>query len=357
MLTALGSLFVGGRWRRRCGTARFRAASSIALAVALAFAASGCGATGEDGEDADGRLRVVTTVSPITSLAESVGGGLIRLKGIVPEGADSHTFEPAPSAARAMAEADLILLNGLFLEEPALAMARASKKAGAVILPLGDRTLTRSDWAFDASFPESEGRPNPHLWTSPPLALRYAALIRDELSALDAANADAYAANYARLRQRLEDLDRRIAEAVATIPPANRKLLTYHDSFPYFAQHYGLEIIAAVQPSDFTEPSARSVAALIEQVREAGVPAVFGSEVFPSPVMERVAEEGGAAFVAALRDDDLPGKPGDPRHSYAGLMLANVEAMVPALGGSADALAGFDAGAGLQTAGGAAYPQ
>lgn len=356
MFAALASLFVR-RWRRRarCGTRRFRAA--LALALALALAAGGCGAATTAGEDADGRLRVVTTVSPITSLAESVGGGLVQIEGVVPEGADSHTFEPAPSAARVMAEADLIVLNGLFLEEPALAMAQASKKDGAVILPLGDRALARSEWAFDASFPESEGRPNPHLWTSPPLALRYAALIRDELSALDAANADSYAANYERLRERLEDLDRRIAEAVATIPPANRKLLTYHDSFPYFARRYGLEVIAAVQPSDFTEPSARSVAALIEQVRETGVPAVFGSAVFPSRVMERVAEEGGAAFVAGLRDDDLPGKPGDPRHSYAGLMLANVESMVPALGGSADALAGFDATPAFQTAGGAAYPQ
>ena len=351
-------MFAGGRQRARRGTARFRVAPPVAVAgaVALALAAVGCGAAAED-EGEDGRLRVVTSVSPITSLTESVGGDRIRLQGIVPEGADSHTFEPPPSAALALAEADLIVLNGLFLEEPALEMARASKKDGAVILLLGDRTVTRGEWVFDASFPESAGRPNPHLWTSPPLALRYAALIHGELAALDAANAGYYAANYERLRERLEELDRRIASAMATIPPANRKLLTYHDSFPYFAQRYGMEIIAAVQPSDFTEPSARSVAALIEQVRETGVPAVFGSEAFPNAVMERVAEEGGAQFVDGLRDDDLPGEPGGPRHSYTGLMLANMEAMVPALGGSADALAGLDAGSGLQIPSGAAYPQ
>ena len=328
-----------------------------AIALALAAAAAGCGGDGRGPGGEDGRLRVVTSVSPITSLAESVGGDRIILEGIVPEGADSHTFEPAPSAAQAMAEADLIALNGLFLEEPALEMAQANKKDGAVILLLGDRAVSRDEWAFGASFPESRGHPNPHLWMSPPLALRYAALIRDALSALDGANAAYYAANYERLRARLEALDRAIAEAVATIPPANRKLLTYHDSFPYFAARYGMEVIAAAQPSDFTEPSARSVASLIEQVRESGVPAVFGSQVFPSPALERIAEEAGARYVDSLRDDDLPGAPGDPRHSYVGMMLANAEAMVAALGGSADALAALGADDAPQVAGGAAYPQ
>ena len=338
---------------------RMPAAIAIALAFAAvgALAAAGCGADDRVFVVEDARLRVVTSVSPITSLAESVGGDRIALEGIVPEGADSHTFEPAPSAARAMAEADLIALNGLFLEEPALEMARANKKDGAVILLLGDRAVSREEWAFGASFPESRGHPNPHLWMSPPLALRYAALIRDELSALDGANAAYYAANYERLRGRLEALDRAIAEAVATIPPANRKLLTYHDSFPYFAARYGMEVIAAAQPSDFTEPSARSVASLIEQVRESGVPAVFGSQAFPSPSLERIAEASGARFVDSLRDDDLPGAPGDPRHSYLGMMLANTETMVAALGGSADALAALDADPALQVAGGAAYPQ
>ncbi len=344
----------GGRRALRMPTA---IAIALALAAALALVAVSCGADERVFVAEDARLRVVTSVSPITSLAESVGGDRIALEGIVPEGADSHTFEPAPSAARAMAEADLIALNGLFLEEPALEMAQANKKDGAVILLLGNRAVSREEWAFGASFPESRGHPNPHLWMSPPLALRYAALIRDELSALDAPNADYYAANYERLRGRLEALDRAIAEAVATIPPANRKLLTYHDSFPYFAARYGMEVIAAAQPSDFTEPSARSVASLIEQVRESGVPAVFGSQAFPSPSLERIAEASGARFVDSLRDDDLPGAPDDPRHSYLGMMLANTETMVAALGGSADALVALDADPSLQVAGGAAYPQ
>ena len=316
----------------------------------------GCGGGDGDGE-ATGRLKVISTVSPITSLVENVGGTAIDLEGIVPEGVNSHTFEPAPSVARKLASADLIVLNGLFLEEPSLQMAEANKKAEAVILALGDKTVSPDEWVFDFSFPQSQGRPNPHLWTDPILALKYAELVRDELAALDGANADYYRQNYEALRLRLEDLDQRIEQAVATVPVEDRRLLTYHDSFPYFAQRYGMDIVGAVQPSDFSQPSAREVAGLIEQVKTTGVPAIFGSEVFPSDVMEQIARESGAAYVDELRDDDLPGAPGDPDHSYMGLMQRNMRIMTPALGGSAAALEDYDSSHVFDGASTAIYPQ
>ena len=325
------------------------------LALAVVALAAACAS---EGEPADGeKLRVVTTVSPITSLAENVGGTRIRLEGVVPEGTNSHTFSPAPSVAVTLTEADLFIANGLFLEEPTIEMAEANLKDGAVILTLADKAISEDEWVFDFSFPESDGHPNPHLWTSPPLALRYAELIRDALVELDPDNRDYYDENLDALRERIEDLDGRIARAVETVPPANRKLLTYHDSFPFFGPRYGLAIIGAVQPSDFTEPSAREVASLIDQIREAQVPAIFGSEVFPSPVMEQIAREGGAEFVDRLRDDDLPGAPGDPLHTYLGLILTDVQIIVGALGGSTDALDGFDPGLVFEGESGAVYPQ
>ena len=342
--------------RGRAGILRMGAGLALA-SVLMLIALVGCSSEDGGAGGEDGRLKVVSTVSPITSLAENVGGTRIRLEGIVPEGVNSHTFEPAPSVATVMADADLIILNGLFLEQPSLDMARANKKADAVILALADKAITRDQWVFDFSFPEGDGHPNPHLWTSPDLAIKYAELIRAELSALDPDNADYYGENFGKLEERLNDLDRRIAAAVGTIPPENRKLLTYHDSFPFFSTRYGFEIIGAVQPSDFTEPSAREVASLIDQVRETGVPAVFGSEVFPSPVMEQIAKEGGAQFVDQLRDDDLPGSHGDPGHSYMGLMAANIGIMVPALGGSAEAMDGFDTGPVFEGESDAVYPE
>ena len=331
----------------------------VILALALLLFTAACASEEESGvsEEQEGKLKVVSTVSPITSLVENIGGTRISVEGIVPEGVNSHTFEPAPSVAAILSDADLFIANGLFLEEPSIEMARANKKAGAVIVTLGDKAVSREEWIFDFSFPEADGHPNPHLWTSPPLALKYAEIIRDELAALDPNNAPYYDENLAALTERINDLDRRIAEAVATIPPENRKLLTYHDSFPYFGPRYGFEIIGAVQPSDFTEPSAREVADLIEQIRESQVPAIFGSEVFPSPVMAQIAKEGGAEFVDQLRDDDLPGTPGDPRHTYLGLILTDVEIMVTALGGSTEALEGFDPGLVFEGDSEAEYPQ
>jgi manganese/iron transport system substrate-binding protein len=294
-----------------------------------------------DSRDTSG-LRVVSTVSPITSLVETIGGSRVRLDGIIPEGVNSHTYEPAPSVATLLGNADLIVANGLFLEEPTIELAEVNKKPGAVILILGDRTITREEWKFDFSFPESDGNPNPHLWPDPLLALRYAELVRDALSELDPDGADEFARNYAALSDRITALDQAIREAVATVPVDDRQLLTYHDSWAYFAQRYGLSVVGAAEPSDFSEPSAREVADLIDQLRDLDLRVVFGSEVFPSQVLEQVAAETGASFVDDLRDDDLPGAPGDPGHSYIGLMVQNMRIMIPALGGSAGAFDSVD---------------
>ena len=334
------------------------AGAALTIFALVPLVAVACG--GEPPGDADtpsGLLKVVTTVSPITSIVENIGGTRITLKGIVPEGVNSHTFEPVPAVAKLLAEADLIVLNGLFLEQPSLSMAEANKRDDARILKLGDSAIAREDWAFDFTFPESDRRPNPHLWPDPMHALRYAELVRDALVSLDPSNAEHYDGNLERFRARIIDLDRRIAAAVQTVPAKNRRLLTYHDSWAYFARRYGFEVIGAIQPSNFSQPSPRDVGRLITQVKKLDLPAVFGSEVFSSDVLETIADEAGARFIDELADDDLPGKPGDPRHSYLGLMLQNMEVMLTALGGSADALAGFDPSPVFEGKSNASYPQ
>ena len=289
-------------------------------------------------EDGSIKPRVITTVSPITSIVEAVGGERITLKGIVPEGINSHTFDPPPSTAIAFSNADIIFLNGLYLEEPALDMALKNKREESKIVLLGNRTLEKPKWIYDFSFPEEQGVPNPHLWTDPMLALEYALIVYEELSILDPLGETYYQSNYKNFEARILALDSQIKIAVLTIPEGNLKLLTYHDSFPYFAKRYGFIVIAAVQPSDFTEPSAREVAQLIDQVRLEKVPAIFGSNAFPSPVMSQIAQETDISFVDDLRDDDLPGDQGDIGHSYLGLMVENVRTIVMALGGDAQGL-------------------
>lgn len=288
------------------------------------------------------KINVVTTVAPITSIVENIGGDKIRLTGIIPEGINSHTFEPVPSDIKILSEADLLIVNGLELEEPTLKLAKANMKQGAPVLRLGDKTITEKEYIYDFSFPKSHGRPNPHLWLNPQHSTSYAALIKDELIRIDPDSKTAYEQNAAAYLKRLETLDQAVQEAVKTIPENNRRLLTYHDSWPYFARRYGFQIIGAVQPSDFADPSPREVKRLIDQIRKEKVPAVFGSEVFPSPVLEQIAKEGKTRYIDKLRDDELPGKPGEARHSYIGMMIENLTIMFEALGGSADALKKVD---------------
>ena len=282
-------------------------------------------------------LRVVTTVSPITNMAQQVGGSAIQLHGMVPEGVNSHTFQPTPRDVRYLAEADVIILNGLYLEITTEKLARRSGKEGVWILKLGDQTLHKTGWVYNFSFPKDQGHPNPHLWLNVKHAMRYVTLMRDALSRLDRANQSVYHDNSERYLRQLSQLDACIASAVDTIPPAHRKLLTYHDSWAYFARRYGMKVIGAVQPASFSEPSARDVARMIGQIRQAAVPAIFGSEVFPSKVLEKIAAETNVQYIKTLRDDDLPGAPGAPEHSYLGMMRANVHTMVSALGGNSAA--------------------
>ena len=298
---------------------------------------------------------MVTTVAPITSIAAAVIGDRAQIHGIVPEGTNSHTFEPPPSVAERLASADVVFLNGLQLEEPTKELAEENKRTGAAIVELGDETISPDRYLYDFSFPKSEGRPNPHLWTNPPMARRYAEVVRDTMIEADAANADAYRGNFDRFSAKVDELDRAMRASFATIPAERRKLLTYHDAYAYFAEEYGWEVIGAIQVSDFEDPTPRDVSGLIEQVRAERVPAIFGSEVFPSPVLAQIGREAGVRYVDVLRDDDLPGKRGDAEHSWLGLMRFDYTTMVEALGGDPSALRGVDVRIGTPDR--AEYPQ
>jgi ABC-type Zn uptake system ZnuABC Zn-binding protein ZnuA len=241
-------------------------------------------------------------------------------------------------------QADVVFINGLVLEEPTKDLALKNLKPGAIVCELGTAILPVADYLYDFSFPLEGGKPNPHLWTNPPMARRYAEQVAAVLQRLDPANAATYRANLEAFVAKVDELDAAMVAATATVPPERRKLLTYHDAYAYFAKHYGWTVVGAIQPSSFDEPTAKEVAALIEQVRAEGVPAIFGSEVFPSPVLEQIGREANVRYVDVLRDDDLLGRPGDPEHSWLGLMRFNYVTMVEALGGDATALKALDVG-------------
>jgi ABC-type Zn uptake system ZnuABC Zn-binding protein ZnuA len=300
----------------------------------------GCG----QGVVVDGRpLRIVTTVAPLADIVDTlVDGSGASLVAIVREGTDSHTFEPAPSDAAMLEDADVVFVNGLGLERPTRRLALANMSDGAELCELGTTVLPESMYRFDAAFPAEGGVPNPHLWTSPRWVGEYARLIVDVLAARDPANDAIYTRNLDDFLERVDELDETIRVAVATVPVDRRLLLTYHDAYGYFAADYGLTVVEAVQPSSFGEPSPRDVARLIEQVDELGVATIFGSEEFPSPVLEHVAAATGAIYVDDLRDDELPGEVGDVDHSWFGLMRSNTITIVEGLGGDAASLRELD---------------
>jgi ABC-type Zn uptake system ZnuABC Zn-binding protein ZnuA len=335
------------------------------VAIAIVGLVASCGETTENGVPSvgcelgapvDGVLTIATTVAPITSIVANIAGGTNTvILGIVPEGTNSHTFEPKPSDAKTLETADIVFINGLVLEEPTKDLALANLKDGANICELGTEILPESDYIYDFSFPKEGGKPNPHLWTNPPMAKQYAQVVHDVLVRRDPTNATTYDTNLAAFVAKVDALDAAMVTATATVPESQRKLLTYHDAYAYFAVHYGYTVIGAIQPSSFDEPTPKEIANLITQVRESGVKAVFGSEVFPSPIMEQIGAETGVRYVDVLRDDDLIGEPGDAEHSWLGLMRFNYVTMVEALGGDASALKTLDVSDVAKDA--AVYPQ
>lgn len=315
----------------------------VAFAALVLAAGPACGSTEEATADPSTEgLVVATTVAPITSIAAAVIGDLAEIRGLVPEGTNSHTFEPPPSAAETLADADVLFLNGLQLEEPTKELAVANLSDGAPIVELGELTITEDRYLYDFSFPEAGGKPNPHLWTNPPMAVTYAELIRDQMIELDPDNEATYRANTTAFEAEVDELDAGMRAAFETVPPDDRKLLTYHDAYAYFAREYGWEVIGAIQVADFQEPTAAEVADLIDQVRDEDLPAIFGSEVFPSPVLEQIGSEAGVRYIDVLRDDDLPDAPGDPEHSLLGLLRSNYVTITEALGGDPAALEALD---------------
>ncbi|MBW3580405.1 MAG: metal ABC transporter substrate-binding protein [Actinobacteria bacterium] len=313
----------------------------MAAVLVLALAACGSDRAGDGASTRrrdDGRLEIATTVAPITSIVANIAGDRADITGIVPEGTNSHTFEPRPSVAELLSSVDVVYLNGLSLEEPTRELAEANVGEGTGIVELGSLAIPQQDLVYDVSFPEEEGRPNPHLWTDPRLALRYAEIVAEDLAARDPGNAGYYTANLEAFRGVVAELDAAMREAFATIPAEDRKLLTYHDAYAYFAEDYDWDVIGAIQVSDFDDPTPKEVADLITQIEAEGVPAIFGSEVFPSPVLEQIGREVGVRYVDVLRDDDLPGEPGTPEHSWLGLVRFDFVTMTEALGGDATAL-------------------
>ncbi len=287
-------------------------------------------------------MTVVVSDPPIADLVAQVAGDGVEVVSVVPMGADGHTYQPVPEDARTLAEADIYIENGMDLNNVVTSFAVVNYPEGTPHYELSEvippSEVIATDSAEDIATHGHAHSFNAHFWPDLRYATMYVERISEILADNDPDNAATYEERAATLTAQLDQMDSAFVAALATIPEANRKMVVYHDSWSYFGRRYGVPVIGAIQPTDFSEPSAAELRATIEEVREAGVPAFFGSEVFPSDVLEVIEDESGATYVADLSDDRLPGEPGTPEHSYQGMMLANTRTIVEALGGDASAL-------------------
>ena len=286
--------------------------------------------------EADVRLDVAATTTIVGDVVAQIGREAIHLTVLLPPNADPHAFEPSPQDVAALAGADLVFINGAGLEEAMRPVLESAARPGAIVSLSESLDLRRfaDEQAAEGDDRKDEHEPgdlDPHVWFDPENVIAWTEVIEATLAEADPAHAEQYAANAEGYRQELHQLDAWIAEQVQGIPPERRRLVTDHDSFGYFADRYGFEVIGAVVPgfSTLAEPSAWQIAELESAIRELGVPAVFvGTTVNPA-LAERIAEDTGIQVVP-LYTGSLS-EPEGPVGTYLDLMKYNTAHIVEAL--------------------------
>ncbi len=286
-------------------------------------------------------LKVVASFSIIADFAKNVGGDRIQLTTLVGPNGDAHVYEPEPAAAAAMAEADVILVNGLAFEGFVQRLVDASgAKAAAVELSRGSEVLKTAKEGHDDHGTEADGEAahaagdnDPHAWQSVRNAETYVKNIESAFCAADAAGCDAYHANAKAYLSKLQALKEEIKAAVGSIPEDKRVIITSHDAFGYFEHEYGIKFLAPEGVSTESEASAADVAALIRQVREDKASAIFVENITNQRLIEQIAAETGITVGGTLYSDALSDADG-PASTYIDMMRHNVSTIKGAVTGS-----------------------
>jgi zinc/manganese transport system substrate-binding protein/manganese/iron transport system substrate-binding protein len=272
-------------------------------------------------------LRVVTSTTVFADLVQQIGGDrLASVQSAVPAGVDVEDYEPKPADLQALAKANLLVMNGLALDRWVPKLVQAANP-GVPTLVLSDGLPVLGVGTSKDEDIADHG--NPHFWLDPHYARRYAQKIHDQLVSLDPDGASTYDTTTADYLSQLDALDQWIQQQVATIPPDNRKLVTFHEAYPYFAARYGFQLIGVITPSPGQEPSAGELAQLIQTVKAAQVKAVFSEAQFSPKLTQSLAQEAGVQQVVADLYNDSLGDP--PADTYIGMMRYNVQRIVQAL--------------------------
>ncbi len=282
---------------------------------------------------ADELLRVVASTSIVADVVQHVGGEMVSLTVLVPPDSDPHAFQPTPQEMAAVSNAHVFFINGAGLET--FVEDLLSSVGGDVpVVPLSygvELLHLEGDTAHEQTEGEGELRFDPHTWFDPYNVMIWCDNIVTVLGALDPAHKEMYQANAQAYREKLEGLDAWIREMVAQVPAQNRKLVTDHTAFSYFAHRYGFEQVGAIFPgySTLSSPSAQDLAALEDKIRAYSVPAIFVGRTINPDLAQRVAEDTGVRLVF-LYTGSLS-EPGGPADDYIAFMRYDVSAIAEAL--------------------------
>lgn len=268
---------------------------------------------------AQDRLNVVASFSILADFVHNVGGDRVSVSTLVGPGGDVHVYTPAPADAKKIADARLVVINGLGLEGwlPRLLQASGSKAP----ITMATKDIAPLKLGSDA---------DPHAWQSVANAKIYVTHIRDALVAADPADAGIFNANADAYLAKLDGLDREVREAIAQIPQARRKVISTHGAFGYFASAYGIEFIAPLGVSTESEASARDIAGIITQIKMSKIPVVFLENISDPRLIRRISSETGARIGGTLYSDSLTGEKGDAP-TYIDMVRHNIKALTSAL--------------------------
>ena len=301
-----------------------RIGPKLALFMLLMIGLSACGGTGQPvssttagmnstapGASPDTRVKVVVTLPVFTSMVQAIGGDRVTVTSIVPPGVEAHTYQPTPSNVRDVADARMVFVNGAGLEEW---LRPLIESAGGERVPV-----------YELSLGLTPVDSNPHFWLDPTHAVHYAQRIAQGLSEHDLNGADHYRANLEKYTGEIQAFDDWAKGQIAEIPAERRKLVTFHDAYPYLASHFGLQLVGFVEKSPGREPSPQELTDLVNQIKAQQVPVIFAEPQFNPKLAETLASEAGIK-TATLYSDTPPEGQG-----YLEMMRSNVQNVVEGL--------------------------
>ncbi len=306
-----------------------RSARSGVLLIPILVVLAACGSTSTPGTSAPvssatgtptaGAIPVVVTLPVFVSMVQAVGGSNVSINSIVPAGVDPHSYQPTPSDVREVAQAKAIFVNGTGLETWLDGLIKSASGSNAPVYTLSEGLTATVQTASGTE----EG--NPHFWLDPSYAIHYVQRIQQGLSERDPAHSAEYQANATRYIGQIQDFNTWAKSEIDKIPVSQRKLVTFHDAFPYFGQYFGLTVVGVIEKSPGREPSAKELADLVTQIKAEQVKAIFNEPQFNPKLADSLAKEAGIKTLTLYSESPPKGD------GYIEMMRLNITTLVEGL--------------------------